>query len=58
MVRLGRISEALPLYERAVTGFGAILGSDHPDTVNCERYLRGLQQKMGDAQELDDSPAR
>jgi tetratricopeptide (TPR) repeat protein len=58
MVRPGRISEALPLYERAVTGFGAALGSDHPHTVRCEHDLKELQQKMEEAQELDDSPAR
>jgi len=37
-----RLSEAEPLYRRALDIFETSLGTEHPRTVNCRRNLEAL----------------
>jgi hypothetical protein len=42
----GRLAEATPLYERALTDRERILGADHPDTLTSRTTLAAAERVM------------
>ncbi|MFI6396432.1 tetratricopeptide repeat protein, partial [Nonomuraea sp. NPDC050540] len=45
---VGDLDRAIPLYKAALTAFERVLGTDHPDTLNCRSNLAGAYQTVGD----------
>lgn len=43
----GRVEEAIPLYEQALSGFERVLGKDHPTTESCRENLAAAYRKAG-----------
>ena len=43
----GRLTEAIPLYERTLTDRERLLGPDHPDTLTSQDGLAGAYQAAG-----------
>jgi hypothetical protein len=43
-----RLSEAGPLYQRALTSYGKTLGSGHPITEGCRKHYSSMLKGMDD----------
>jgi tetratricopeptide (TPR) repeat protein len=44
---MGRLDDAIPLYETALEGGVRVLGTDHPDTLQTRNNLAGAYQSVG-----------
>ena len=44
---MGRLDEAIPLFERTLAGSERVLDTDHPDTLAARHGLAGAYQAVG-----------
>ena len=44
---VGRLGEAIALFERTLADFERVLGADHPDTLTARHHLAGAYRSVG-----------
>jgi tetratricopeptide (TPR) repeat protein len=54
--RLHQYDDALPLYERACTGYQVTLGLDHPTTRACSHSYASAQKLANEQAAVEDRP--